>query len=140
MDGFAGGTLNFKLDRYHANSRELPSLEALLTSLKTAASRPEYDLQLTFNRHFIREDPAYARALETVVGETGVGTSNADYWWEDNITPDGSGYGSDAAYRRCRRGRDGRYLIWNTVFRTGVFVHRFFPGVAKTVARRWLPL
>jgi hypothetical protein len=140
IHAFADGVLIFELDQYHANSKEMAPVDELMDRIKTVYATGRFDVRLTFNRHFLRSDTGYAAILEAVVRETGVSLYNGDFWWEHNPWPGEDGWGNEDDYLRCRRERGRRYRVWNTIYRVGTLVHRYFPRLAKHVAGVWFKL
>ena len=140
MESFRDGIIFFELDQYHASSTTLVQLDDLIARIKMAQAAKRFNVRLTFNKHFVREDLQYAEALKRVVKETCVWTYNADFWWDLNPVPDPDGWGTEEDYQRCYQQRGKNFFWYNTVYRTGTVVHRYFPRFANMVAKYWLTL
>jgi len=137
VNAFEKGVLSFGLDDHHANSNHLVQLDELISRIRTALGTGRFKVRLTFNKSFIKADPAYADALRTVVRKTGVSVYNGEFWWENNPVPGSDGYGTGADYKRCLREGGRRYFGMNAVYRTGTLVHRYSPRLVALGARIW---
>ena len=139
-ESFRDGVICFELDQYHASSTILFQRDDLIARIKMAQAAKRFNVRLTFNKRFVRENSEYSEALKRVVKETGVWTYNADFWWDLNPVPDPDGWGTEEDYQRCYKERGKKFFWYNTVYRTGTVVHRYFPRFANLVARYWLTL
>ncbi len=133
MDSFNGGLIQFSLDRKHCTSIELHDLDTLIDRIQQVKSNRKYKCRLCYAHRFVQDHESYAKALRRVVKSTGCLLYRADFWWDEDLAPDVDGTCTDEQYRKCISGTN-KFVMYNTIFKAGVAVHRRFPRVAESMA------
>jgi len=135
LSAFRGGVINFSVDRFHCTSAELCEVGPLIHRIRQAQADKRFLVRLLYSRKIRRSSVTYDRAVSRIARETKCMLWDGSKYWCSVPGYDTRGDGTDEEYLRYMANRGSRFRIWNTVYRAGLFLHRFAPRTTERIGQ-----